>query len=63
MKCKCPLCGGRGEVERKPPKTTDEDAKLARRLKRKGFTIREIMVALGYRHPGSISHLLKKTEK
>lgn len=62
MKCKSPLCGGTGKVERKRKKTTDTDAILAQRLRKKNFTIREIMDALCYKNPGSISHLLNKNK-
>jgi hypothetical protein len=34
--------------------------KLAKSLKKEGRTIREIAALLGYKHPGSISHLLSK---
>lgn len=58
MKCKCPLCG-KGMVEINPPKDNEADRKMAIKMREKGFTIRKIMTTLGYKHPGSISHLLK----
>lgn len=39
----------------------DESA-AAKELKIKGFTIREIAKMLGYKHPGSVSHLLNKNQ-
>ena len=33
---------------------------LAAELRANGYSIREIAYILGYKHPGSISHLLKK---
>lgn len=34
--------------------------KIAKKLRSKGHTIREIAEILGYRHPGSITNLLNK---
>lgn len=63
MKCKCPLCDGTGEVERIPEvekvKQRRLEKELAIKLKTEGFTIRKIASVLGYKHPGSISNLLK----
>lgn len=36
---------------------------VAKSLKKKGYTVREIAKMLGYKHPGSITHLLKKKSK
>jgi len=36
---------------------------IAKRLREYGHTIREIAEIMGYKHPGSISHLLDKKEK
>ena len=61
-KCKCPTCGGSGEIDRiilKPQGLSDTNKPLAKKLKKKGYTIRQIAKMLGYKHPGSISHLLK----
>lgn len=41
-------------------KAKKEHPVLAKRLKKKGHTIREIATILGYKHPGSISHLLSR---
>jgi len=37
-----------------------EQTKLAVSLREQGYTIREIAAVLGYKHPGSVSHLLNK---
>jgi hypothetical protein len=47
----------------KQRKNKDSHPKIAVSLKKKGHTIREIAKILGYKHPGSISHLLNKTTK
>ena len=36
---------------------------LAKGLREKGYTIREIARMLGYKHPGSITNLLKTKQK
>ena len=36
-----------------------EQIKLAVSLREEGYTVREIAAVLGYKHPGSITHLLK----
>lgn len=37
-----------------------EHPKIAKRLRKRGHTIREIAQILGYKHPGSITNLLNK---
>lgn len=37
--------------------------KMAKELRLKGMTIREIARIMGFKHPGSISHLLKKNNQ
>jgi hypothetical protein len=44
----------------KAKKNKDMHPAIAKSLKTKGHTIREIAKFLGYKHPGSISHLLSK---
>jgi transposase-like protein len=60
MKKKCPLCNGCGEIEVeviiKP--SSSELKKAAMRMRKQGYTIRQIAKTLGKKHPGSISHLL-----
>lgn len=61
-KCKCPLCGkGMVEINSRDPK--DADRKIAKKMRQAGYTIRQIMTTLGYKHPGSISHLLHNQSK
>lgn len=60
MKCICPLCGGTGKAEIKSPRKSDEARKLATKMRDKGFTIRRIMVTLGYKSPSTVMFLLKK---
>lgn len=61
-KKKCPLCNGCGKVEvptgRKP--VSEENEAYAKAMREAGYTIRKIAKTLGYKHPGSISHLLSK---
>lgn len=60
MKSKCPLCNGCGKIEVEVNPKISELAKSAKRMKAKGYTIRQIAKALGKKHPGSVSHLLSK---
>lgn len=60
MKCKCPLCDGTGKIEMVVKPLVSDNKKAAQRLSKKGYTVRQIMKTLGYKNPGSISHLLKK---
>jgi len=65
-KCKCPTCGGSGSVNRivvKPVGLTDTNRPLAKKLRKKGYTIRQIASMLGYKNPGSITNLLKGPKK
>jgi hypothetical protein len=55
---KCPTCNGHGLIEVKLS-YTDTNKPLAKALRSKGYTFREIAKMLGYKHPGSISNLLK----
>lgn len=57
---KCPLCNGSGSVKVKEPVDRDAHKEIAVLLRSKGYTLRQIMVMLGYDHPQSIAHLLKK---
>lgn len=38
------------------------ESAAAQELKAKGYTIRDIAKILGYKHPGSVSHLLNKKQ-
>jgi hypothetical protein len=44
------------EKKKEPPKVKRQ---IAKSLRKDGLTIREICAAMGYKHPGSVSHLLK----
>jgi len=59
--CKCPTCGGIGQIEFIPTHISHAETHrpLAKKLRKKGYTIRQIAKMLGYKHPGSISNLLK----
>jgi len=62
---KCPLCNGEGYVLRLP-KDLELPKKviIAHNLKEAGLSIREIMKAMNYKSPRSVSCLLeKKPEK
>jgi AraC-like DNA-binding protein len=66
-KIDCPVCNGTGRID-KPAHLIklDLDGKVAaaaQSLRKEGYTIREIAKVLGYKHPGSISHLLSKNHK
>lgn len=65
MKKKCPLCDGCGEIEVEVTVKLSrvEIRKAATRMRKDGYTIREIAKVLGKKHPGSISHLLSKQVK
>lgn len=57
----CPCCGGTGTIEGAEVMFSDDTAKrMAAALREKGVTIRGIAKLMGYSHPGSVSHLLKK---
>lgn len=60
MKKKCPLCNGCGKIEVQVKTAPVELEKAAKNMRKEGFTIRQIAKVLGYKHPGSISHLLSK---
>ena len=59
MKCKCPLCGGTGIAETKPPRKADAKRKIAIKMRSQGFTFRQIAKALGYTSPSPVAFLLK----
>lgn len=58
----CPVCEGTGEVTFSVPIGVPALRKrhkiIAVKMRKKGYTIRNIMKALGYTSPGSISYLL-----
>jgi len=65
MKIKCPMCEGCGEIEAPhfKQKIMNEKAATAKRMREQGYSIREIMKAIGYKSPRSIQQLLNKQTK
>jgi len=64
---KCVACKGVGKI--KPPKPNqyikDIDGKMskgAKKLRARGYTLREIASILRYKHPQSVQHLLNKKQ-
>lgn len=62
MKCECPICKGTGKYDL-PKKMQVDSAEIKKRLavelRAKGYSIRQIMTALGYKSPISIQLMLK----
>ncbi len=62
-KCVCPICNGSGKFQL-PRKIQIDSAEIKKqmaiKLREKGYSIRQIQVALGYKSPRSISIILKK---
>ena len=56
---KCPLCKGEGKTVSREQRTAEEKRKLAVKLRKLGFSFREIQNALGYKSPNSVSKALK----
>jgi hypothetical protein len=54
----CPMCDGIGKL--KYYSTNDEKVKIARELRAKGFSYRQIMSSMGYKSTHSVQNLLKK---
>ncbi len=62
--CVCPACGGTGQIEAVVRiSTADTHRAIAQKLRKEGVTIRDIAKMLGYKNPGSITHLLSKPKK
>jgi hypothetical protein len=60
---KCPICNGTGKVE--DPKHMDVDViqvkkEMALKLHEKGFSLRQIQKALGYKSVRSVHLMIKK---
>lgn len=58
MKCKCPLCKGSGMVNPQTVKNADQKRKIAKTMRHKGFSIRAIQKALGYKSTSAVVFLL-----
>jgi hypothetical protein len=61
----CVACKGKGELTQPKPNNhiKDTDGKLlnaATKLRKRGYTLREIAGILGYKHPQSVQSLLNK---
>jgi transcriptional regulator GlxA family with amidase domain len=62
MMINCPCCKGTGKIDVvvKPVAIERQSrVKMAKALRRKGLTIRQIAEVMGFKHPGSVSDLLK----
>lgn len=59
----CPICKGTGKIEipaRLPVDGYEIKKRIARELHEKGYSVRQIMRALGYKSPRSIQLMLKE---
>lgn len=59
----CPICKGSGKLEDPHKMQVDQvsvNTDIAKKLREKGFSIRQIMRALNYKSTRSITELLKK---
>ena len=62
MKHTCPICNGSGKIvapNKMPDNAQAERADIAKRLRERGYSIREIMRLMNYKSPLSITLLLK----
>ena len=59
---KCPTCKGTGKVKPFHDGSVESRRKTAIKLRRKGFSIRQIQKALGFKSQTSVAHLLKSTQ-
>lgn len=62
----CPICNGSGKVDFPYKLQIDKveiNAQIAKRLREKGYSIRQIMHALNYKSTRSITELLKKVNE
>lgn len=57
--CICPLCLGAGQLSVSIIIKYPDIKAMAKKLRKKNMTIRQIANELGFKHPGSITHLLK----
>jgi len=62
MKIKCPMCEGCGEIDAPlfRQKLMKEKEITAKRMRKQGYSMREIMEAMGYKSPRSIFQLLNR---
>ena len=59
-KIKCPMCNGCGELEQPlfRQKLMQEKKQTALRMREQGYSIREIMTAMGYKSPRSFYQII-----
>jgi hypothetical protein len=61
MSLKCPICKGKGVINKPVPKDRMiNNAIMTKLLRKEGYTIRQIMRFLEYKSPQSIQRLLNK---
>lgn len=57
---KCLFCNGTGELENpRDIAVTDIKREVAKRLRKEGYSIRQIMKIMNYNSPAAVTHLLK----
>ena len=61
-KIKCPMCIGSGKIHAPEfkQKLLPQKVSTAKRMRAKGYSIREIMRAMKYKSPRSVTNLLEK---
>ena len=57
---RCPICKGRGKIERPSRHTGDRKKEAVRLLIKEGFSYREVMRLLDYKSPGSVQKALEE---
>ena len=60
---KCPMCDGTGVVggQRKlSPVLKEAHIKEAKRMRKEGYTLRQIAAFLGHKHPQTVQNLLSE---
>lgn len=57
----CPICNGSGKIKDPFSKDVFEiRSEIAKKLKGKGYTVREIMKVFNYKSTSAVANLLKK---
>jgi len=62
----CPMCGGTGQIGVHPrltPILKEAHIKEAARLRKEGYTLRQIAVFLGHEHPQTVQNLLNQSKQ
>lgn len=62
MKIKCPMCEGCGKINSPhfQQKIMKEKELTAKRMRKRGYSIREIMRAMKYKSPRCVAQLLQR---